>query len=254
MAADTGIAAIGAALPVLGAEPVASLHDNATAVPPAPLAHPAAAPTGLAQLSTTGKLLAELLQTLPQAAPAAHAVPLLAEPTAQSPMIADAMRKGIAHSGLFYESHLADWVAGQRAIDTLAQEPQASGATDELPAILRQQIDLLDSQPLQWRGELWPGMPLQVQLQVERQTADTEGGTGQEALPDAWTSTLVSELPALGSVTARLRIEGDRLQIRLQAGEPASGMLAGRAAELRDALSAAGLQLQRFDAIDGQAS
>lgn len=248
MGADQGIAAIAASLPVLGPDPVASLRDDATPVLPAPAAPPPAAPVDIAQLSVTGKLLAALLQTSP-AAPAAHAAPLLGSPTAEAPVIAGALRAGIEHSGLFYESHLADWVSGQRELESLAREPQMNGkAADDMPAILRQQLDMLDNQPLQWRGELWQGMP--VQLQVGRQAAQNRGGASEQR-PDTWTSTLVSELPSLGSVIATLRIDGDRLQLRLHAAGAASALLAERSGELRDALAVAGLRLQRFDA-DGE--
>lgn len=247
----TGIAAIAATLPVVGTHPVATLRDEAASALPALTALHPGVPATLAELSIAGKLIAELLQTSPSAAPAVHATPLLAAPTTQAAVIANALRQDIEHSGLFYESHLADWVCGRRKLESLAQEPQArSTAADELPAILRQQLELLDSQPLQWQIELWPGMP--VRLQVEQQPADTHDGTC-EAMPDSWTSTLVSQLPLLGSVAATLRIAGDRLQLKLHASGPASALLSERSDELRSALTAAGLQLQQFD-TDAEAS
>lgn len=251
MGAEHGIGAVGAAVPLIAPDPVTTLRDDAASALPLPVASTPAPPTEIAQLSTTGKLLAALLQTSAPAAPVTQAAPLLATPNVHAPVIAEAIRSGIEHSGLFYESHLANWVSGQHEFDALALEPQArAGNADELPAILRQQLEMLDSQPLQWRGELWPGMPLQ--LQVDRQPAEAHGGAGDET-PDIWNTTLVSELPALGSVTVKLRLDGDRLQLKLQAGDSASLLLAQRSAELRDALTAAGLQLQRFDA-DGERS
>ncbi len=247
MGPESGIGAVGAAIPVAVLEPVATLPEEATPELSSSAARAALAPAELAQLSVTGKLLAALLQASPSAVPLKQPVALLAAPTAHTADIGAALRTGIETSGLFYESHLADWVAGQREAEALSKEPQAKkNAADEVPAILRQQLEMLDSQPLQWRGELWPGMPLQ--LQIDRSASGSRGDPGEDPQP-AWNSTLVSELPSLGTVVAKIRIDGDRLQLKLHAGAPA--LLSERSAELRAALTAAGLHLQRFDA-DGE--
>lgn len=251
MASDTGLSALGAALPVLGPDPVATLRDEASPLLPGTPPAPAAA-AERTELSVTGKLLAALLQTSSPPAALTHAAPLMPAPTPEPAAIAEAIRNGIEHSGLFYESHLAEWVSGQRDADALTQEPQSrADAADEVPVIVRQQLELLDSQPVPWRGELWPGLPLQ--LQIDRQAPDTRRDA-DEAAPAAWSTTLVSEFPALGSVVAKLRIDGDRLQLKLHARDSASALLAGRSAELRDSLTAAGLQLQRFDTDHDQAA
>lgn len=246
MGTENGIGAVGAVIPLLAPDPVATLHDSAAPSLPLPAAAPAAAQTEAATLSVTGKLLAALLQAAPSAARVSPSPPMLDKPSAEPLVIASAIRDGIAHSGLFYESHLAEWVTGQRELDALRQEPQArNSVSDEVPAILRQQLEMLDSQPLQWRGELWPGLPLH--LRIDRQAAQARSGTPDEA-PDTWSSTLVSELPALGSVVAKIRIEGDRLQLKLHGTGDAPALLASRSEELCHALAAVGLRLQSFDA------
>ncbi len=251
MGSENGLGAVGAVIPLLAPDPVATLHDSAAPTLPLPAAAPVATQTEAATLSVTGKLLAALLQAAPSAERVSPMPPMMAKPSAEPAVIASAIRNGIEHSGLFYESHLAEWVTGQRELDALRQEPQSRGnATDDVPAILRQQLEMLDSQPLQWRGELWPGLALQ--LRIDRQAAQAREGAPDET-PDTWSSTLLSELPALGSVVAKLRIEGDRLQLKLQATGDASALLASRSEELRNALAAAGLRLQRFDA-DGERS
>lgn len=248
MGSDHAIAAVTAALPVIGSEPVASLRESAIALLPAPMTKPDTAPVELTELSVTGKLLSALLQASPSAGVVATAA-LLPAPDRQTRTIADAVRRGIEYSGLFYESHLVDWHVGRRELAALKQEPQAHTTDAEaLSAILRQQLELLDSQPLQWQGELWPGLP--VQLQLNRHTPDQRGKDAED-LPSAWSTTLVSTLPVLGSVVATLRIEGDRLQLRLQASDSASALLAEQATELRESLTSVGLQLQSFEAASG---
>ena len=65
--------------------------------------------------------------------PPASLLPLLpSEPQVELPaqplpaqQLAAALRTGLEHSGLFYESHLAAWTRGQRTIAELQREPQA---------------------------------------------------------------------------------------------------------------------------------
>ena len=124
-------------------------------------------------------------------------------------------------------------------------QSQARLADDTpLPVILRQQLEMLDGQPLQWQGELWPGQPLRLAVGSERQPPPKDDAP---ATPPAWQTTLASTLPALGDVVARLRIDGDRLQLDLRSADGATAaLMASQAAILRDALAAAGLQLQNF--------
>jgi hypothetical protein len=118
------------------------------------------------------------------------------------------------------------------------------------PLILRQQLEMLDGQPLQWQGELWPGLPLQLAVRSERQPPPKDGTPEP---PPAWQTTLASTLPALGDVVARLRIDGDRLQLAIRASDSATAaLMSSQAAALRDALAAAGLQLQSFSSHAGQ--
>ncbi|SOZ18720.1 Flagellar hook-length control protein FliK [Cupriavidus taiwanensis] len=61
---------------------------------------------------------------------------LPAAPTAASaPATAAALANAVGHSGLFYESHLAQWVAGARGLASLRQEPQAQVPVPGRPAV-----------------------------------------------------------------------------------------------------------------------
>lgn len=259
MAGEIGTVGVAAALPVAGVEPVAGRAE--TSALPLPL--PAAAPSSplpasgvKAEISTAAQLLSTLLNHPALAdLEAAPAGPLLKAAEPHAPAIAQALRSGIAFSGLFYESHQAEWVAGTRELADLRREPQAATASGtrhedtNVPALVRQQLDMLDGQPLQWRGELWPGLPLQ--LNIRRDTdphhAQDHAPTADD-MPDAgWQGQIVSFLPSLGRITARLRLTGEHLQLELASMEHGSAhLITAKASELHEALRSAGLTLDSF--------
>jgi len=81
-------------------------------------------------LSTAGRLIGNMLQMAQQdgASPAVIArTPLLPAASAatlpSTPQIASAMQQAVASSGLFYESHVAQWAAGNRPLSDLLREP-----------------------------------------------------------------------------------------------------------------------------------
>ncbi|CAJ8286163.1 flagellar hook-length control FliK family protein [Burkholderia pseudomallei] len=66
-------------------------------------------------------------------AQAAQAAPQAALPASPAAALSLALVQAVAQSGLFYESHLAQWLAGQRTTAELAREPQARLASDAEP-------------------------------------------------------------------------------------------------------------------------
>jgi hypothetical protein len=83
----------------------------------------------VASFSQAGRLIANLLQLAQQdgAPPAAVAgkAPLLAAPGAPADHIASALQNALSFSGLFYESHVAQWANGTRPLTELLNEPPA---------------------------------------------------------------------------------------------------------------------------------
>ncbi len=251
MAGDSGVAGVIAATAVSGVAPLATPADaHLPPAPPVPGPSPGSTPGVRPELSGAARLLS-LLANPALAGTPAPLPPLLPVPTALPALIAQALHEGIAHSGLFYESHQADWVTGRRALESLKQEPQARAASspaDEaaVPPIVRQQLEMLDGQPLQWRGELWPGQPLHIRIAKEPRR-DSPSPDGAEADEAAWQTTLVSHLPSLGRICARLRIAGDRLWLELDSADAdCASLIARHADELRAALQSGGLALQSF--------
>ncbi len=141
------------------------------------------------------------------------------------------LRGQITHSGLFYESHLLRQMqrSGGKFIP-LTDEPQhhrpLPGVDDTdidpaLHAVVRQQLDLLAGQPVQWQGPLWPGAHMQWVISIPdphgqpAQTPDTQRPDDQ--LP--WISTLELDLPNLGQVSVRIDIRGPAVSLHLAVDE-----------------------------------
>lgn len=93
-----------------------------------PEAAAAAAPSSAQPaLSQTGRLISFLLTGQPpaQAASLAGNQPLLTAPPANATQLAPMLRQALAQSGLFYEAHQAQWLAGKVDTASLLREPQA---------------------------------------------------------------------------------------------------------------------------------
>lgn len=271
-----------------------------------------------ASLSTTARLIDHLLQTADQeGAPAAipGRAPLAALPAeAGNPKtIATSLFHAIDASGLFYESHLHEWISGSRPLPDLAREPQAgfdrtsstltpratdrgasaaaidpakfaaalhepgggaralldlvrdaqpqatastvtdadiiSRAPDELPAldrdssrIINLQLNTLEHHQVRWQGELWPGQPMEWEVQEDKQ----EEGS-QDPQQPSWTSTVRFELPHLGEISATVRLVGSRAHVQVSAAsDDVAASLRQHSASLADALEAAGAPLDSF--------
>ncbi len=79
-------------------------------------------------ISNAGRLIGNMLQLAQQdGMPTAiiGKTPLVAAPGASAPQIANALQNAVAFSGLFYESHVAQWAAGARPASDLLLEPPA---------------------------------------------------------------------------------------------------------------------------------
>lgn len=117
-------------------------------------------------VSDSARFLGGLLQKIAdqaegQASPLSKAAPLLSAAPADIKQFGGVLRNALSQSGLFYESHQAQWVAGERKLSDLLQEPQgrlspnlaslaaaaaaAGAATGKTQAILHPANALIDS-------------------------------------------------------------------------------------------------------------
>jgi len=203
------------------------------------------ADSATASLSRMGKLLGEVIAAAQTSETPATAVPgrvpLLAAPGQDSATIAGALRDGLDKSGLFYESHVAEWAQGERSLGALAAEPQArdkAPLSDPATAqLINLQLNAQEHGRIAWQGQLWPGQDLH--WEVER-----DGGTDGEIDGGTWQSRLRLRFGALGEVNAHLMLSGSQLHIRLDAASETAGeRLQAGGQRLAAALAAAGTPL-----------
>lgn len=208
----------------------AQAHAAAAQAPGLPLQAAAAlAASGVAR---------EVLRSLSPVAPAVageppvteFAQPLL-EPRPVAPVtptqpIAARLRQQLERSGLFFESHLAQWAQGARSADELRAEllqvqgGAASLAPGEAAAQrVAAQLAVLQHQGLALQGPAWPGQTLR--LTIEREPAPRDAPAGA---PPVFTAHLQLDLPQLGRVEVRLRLAGDAIATTL-GGAGAAGLV-----------------------------
>jgi hypothetical protein len=78
-------------------------------------------------ISRAGQMIGQLLLPegeTPQPAQLNRGEPLLAQAPANAADLAPTLAKAVSQSGLFYEAHQAEWVAGRRPMESLQAEPQ----------------------------------------------------------------------------------------------------------------------------------
>lgn len=112
---------------------------------------------------------------------------------------------------------------------------------------MRQQLEILADQMIQWRGEAWPGAPMD--WRIERHDKDQAAARQHDADNEgSWQSSLSLKLPHLGEVRARLHLDGPHLHLDLQTNQPASATLFREQTDtLATQLASRHLQLARVD-------
>jgi hypothetical protein len=185
-------------------------------------------------------------------------LPLLASASAAADPVklAAVLKDAIGASGLFYESHVAEWSAGQRPLADLLREPQmqrapaagagaagpgsAPAAADPATAqFINLQLASQEQGRVAWQGQLWPGQELA--WQISRDAPERRDHAGGEPPEPPWRSALRLRFPLLGEIGATVVLAGDQLHIQLQAGSDEVGsLLRARAGELYHALEASG--------------
>jgi hypothetical protein len=274
--------AAGAAAPLPGSADLASLPTadlarvalKPGALPATPTPVPAGDPKLAPQLSPTGRALGDVMAAalkLPMPTEARIATaPIATAPTADTRQIADGLQHAIDKSGMFYESHLAEWAGGERPLAELKGEPQMATGRNALEAVkpgvatdpataqlISQQLTTQEQGRVAWQGQLWPGQAMQwaIERDPARDAAEGGGRNGDDGAATPWRSQLTLRFAALGELGAQIVMAGDQVHIRLQAGSDASGdVLRAYAGRLQDALAAAGTPAATLAILDPQAA
>lgn len=212
-------------------------------------------------LSTTGRIINNLLQAQADGAPAAisgNAPALAGPPTMPTSQIAGALHNTVAFSGVFYESHVTEWAEGKRDLADLQREPQAQigksiSATDlltrpdaantEVGKIVNMQLNALDQQRIYWHGEVWPGQRMEWEIARDNSSDQAPQQDGKEA-PPSWQSVVRFNFEHLGAVAASIRLVGDQIHMQIRtSNENTNSALRLHGSELADSLAAAGSSL-----------
>jgi hypothetical protein len=171
--------------------------------------------------------------------------PVLASAPHDPAALAAGLKNAVGRSGLFYESHQAQWVAGERPISELMQEPQARLGRSAEPVhpqavgVVRQQLELLDTRQLVWIGQVWPDQTLEWRIEEERREPNAPQDPAR-----VWKTSLRLTLPRLGAVTATLAVQGDEVRLTFRdLAEATQSVLKGREDALRAAFTRSGLAL-----------
>lgn len=205
------------------------------------------------QLSNTSRLLSFLAQQPLEKAHvrAARSDPLLAtaEAVSDTGKLAGKLHESLSQSGLFYEAHQAQWMAGARSTAQLLQEPQnlltastktPSGDTAavtvntsnapnipaQLQPLVQQQLNALETRQVLWQGQVWPNQKMDWEIHEEtpRRSAAEYDSAGAQ-----WATQIRLDLPNLGEVAALLRFNQHGLSITLDAADADTRALFGSA-------------------------
>ena len=238
-------------------------------------------PTSAAtSLSTAGRLVDNLLHAAQlDGAPSKilGSSAILAAPDTNPAALAQGLQKSLEFSGLFYESHLNQWVNGSRSLEELMQEPQAqtgnrhatslnlnnvkgesslidmmraleaaqstnsqstTALNNETARLISLQLSALEQRHITWQGELWPGQRFEWEV-----TEETPKQESDEQV-QSWRSTVRFDMPTLGPITASIHLANGHVQMQIRTGtEAAAATLRANGSKLSSALEAAGSPL-----------
>lgn len=218
------------------------------------------------QISATSRFVANMVElpltrTLIESPPG-KAVWQTSNANIDTKQLAGALREALANSGLFYESHQAQWVRGERSTAQLLIEPQNqqqdknnptaeasvykspdsntnnSGLSIELRSMVQQQLHTLETHQLTWSGQIWPDQHMQWEIQGQPEHHAQRPDERQ------WSTEMELALNKLGDVHARLIYSQGSIKLTLHAADTEAAKLFNRGLPaLRHTLSEAGINL-----------
>lgn len=226
---------------------------TAAAALPAPALPAPALPGQEAQLSSGARVLAALLRTAgaaPDTAALTGSAPLAPQASQTVPdpaQLAERLRLAISQSGLFYESHVAEWAEGKRSLAELAREPQMQRtpgsplADPESAQFVNLQLTTQEQARLAWHGQLAPGQPFEWQIDKEPQG---QAQAGEPPTEEIWRSELRLRFALLGEIGASVVLRGGQVQVALRpASSAARALLQAHTDRLDAGLAGAGTPL-----------
>ena len=279
-AATLAAGTAGGAAPADGVKPqslAASLLGKAPLTPSNELPE-LSANTPQPTLSSAARVLTTLLSTAQAGQSAQLALigktALFGNAAPDTADLAQKLQDSISKSGLFYESHVAEWAKGDRPLADLMREPQmqrllqqggdataraTTGGPDLSAAqMVNQQLHTQEQNRVLWNGQAWPGQPMQWEVRRDQREGGRGNGEAESEAEPMWRSGVRFRLPLLGAVSAAVTLIGDQVHIQVQTDSDSSAVtLRAWAGQLESAMTAAGAQLssltisQEDDGHDG---
>lgn len=230
--------------------------------------------TPQATLSSTARVLTSVLSTAQNGLAAPLALigksALFGNAAPSTEQLAQKLHDTISQSGLFYESHVTEWVKGERTLPDLMREPQmqrmlqsgetaaragASGPDLTSAQLINQQLHTQEQGRVQWNGQAWPGQAMQWEIRREQRDGRKDDGKGgDDGEPEQiWRSGVKFRFPMLGAVSAAVTLVGGQVHIQVQAdsGDTADTLRA-YASRLEQAMEAAGAPLSSLTIAEGE--
>ncbi len=176
------------------------------------------------------------------AAPATIAVRLPLSNAAAASELVRSLVRAIAQSGLFLESHAAQWLQGARDLASLQDEWRSLAAGGDGPSPEGRagaQLDALQGQALRLAAQAWPGQPFELLIERDRERHPEADNAGDDT--SLFQATLRLDLPNLGALQARIRVMHATVGVQIESG--LSAALLPELSQLESALAARGLQV-----------
>lgn len=161
---------------------------------------------------------------LPAGASAALSGAFALPPGASPQELARLLTAAFAQSGLFLESHVAQWFLGKRSLrqmsDDVANLPEQFSRSDGSERRSAVQFDAMQRQGLMLEGEDAFRQPVQLELTWKDESPGGGSGPGRAAILVAAEVTL--NLPRLGKLQFTVRARDGLVGIQIGAEDPAS--------------------------------
>jgi uncharacterized protein YoxC len=202
--------------------------------------------TSTASVSDAAKLINASLQQAEANGVAVkyHAQTTLTHHPKLPALVSQQLKAAISNSGLFYESHLRDFIDGHRHINTIKMEPQ-NQFQHVAQSLLPQQLHILEHQRISWHGEVWPHQQMDWDVYCQHKQEDADKHTQQDGdSTPTIASDLTLHLPHLGKVTAKISLKNGRMHIGMFAEDNASlQLMREKSAALATAVESNGQRL-----------
>jgi len=219
-------------------------------------------------LSATARALATVLPAGGQMAQLAliGKTALFGNAAPDTDKLAQKLSETISKSGLFYESHVTEWVKGERPLADLMREPQMQhmqqlqrlaqqsgealarvgpgGADLTAAQMVNQQLHTQEQGRVQWHGEAWPGQPMQWEIKRDERDGQRQPDEQAESQEQIWRSGVRFRLPMLGQVAATVTMIGEQVHVQLHTdSDDTADTLRAYAGQFETAMAAAGATL-----------